>query len=300
MRKIYLLLSFFVSLYVFAQTKTFELRGISGKDTVNVTDALGKKQGKWVVKSKHRQNTCFSAEQKLEEGMYVDNRKVGRWFEYYCNGNLRSLIHFQNGKPDGYAIMYHENGKISEEGIWKNNRWTGPYKLYYENGQPQHEFNFNTNGKREGPVKYFYENGQLALEGNFVNGKEAGEIREYHENGDLKAKKTFNDGVVDVASIKEFEVKKPMPKVKDDTIDKTPKVVLKEDEKPNNVVTKGPIILNGQHITYNKNKQISKDGIFKNNQLMEGKSYVYDEDGILQRISVYKNGHYVGDAPIEK
>ena len=80
---------------------------------------------------------------------------------------------------------------------------------------------------------------------------------------------------------------------------KAPKVVLKPDEKPNGATTKGPMVLNGPNITYNKNKQITKDGVFKDNRLMDGKNYIYDENGILQRISVYKNGIYVGDAPIE-
>jgi antitoxin component YwqK of YwqJK toxin-antitoxin module len=298
MKKIYLILIFLVYQVSQAQSQSYEL-GANGKDTFNLVDALGKKQGKWVIKGKHKPGSCFAPEQKVEEGKYSDNRKVGKWFEYYCNGNMKNQLTFQNGRPDGYAIMYNENGKIAEEGNWKSNRWTGPYKLYYENGQPQHEFNFNASGKREGPVKYFYENGQLAIEGNFVNGKEAGVIKEYHENGDLKAEKTFNDGAVDVASIKEFEPKKPIVKIKEEPIDNAPKVVLKPDEKPNGVVTKGPYVLNGQNITYNKNKQITKDGVFKENRLMDGKAYIYDENGILQRIAKYRNGSYIGDSPIE-
>lgn len=295
MKKTYLILIFLVYQYTQAQSQSYEL---VGTDTINLIDAIGKKQGKWILRGKHKPGTCYSAEQKAEEGKYTENRKIGKWVEYYCNGNLKNQLTFQNGRPDGYAIMYHENGKISEEGNWKNNRWTGPYKLYYDNGQPQHEFVFNASGKREGPIKYFYENGQLAIEGSFVNGKEAGVIKEYHENGDIKAEKTFNDGSVDVASIKEYEPKKPIVK----TVEKIegPKIVLKADEKPNGVVaSKTPMILNGQNITYNKNKQITKDGFFKDNRLMDGKAYIYDDNGILQRISVYKNGGYVGDAPIE-
>jgi len=284
MKKIYLVLIFLVYQISHAQSQSFEWGGPNNKDTINLIDVLGKKQGKWIVRGKHKPGSCFAPDQKVEEGKYTDNRKIGKWLEYYCNGNMKNQLTFQNGRPDGYAVMYHENGKISEEGNWKNNRWTGPYKLYYENGTPQHEFNFNASGKREGPVKYFHENGQLAIEGNFVNGKESGVIKEYHENGELKATKTYNDGAVDVASIKEFE----------------PKIVLKADEKPNGVAaSKGPMILNGDHITYNKNKQITKDGFFKDSRLMDGKAYFYDENGILQRISVYKNGLYVGDAPVE-
>ena len=61
----------------------------------------------------------------------------------------------------------------------------------------------------------------------------------------------------------------------------------------------GPLVLNGQNITYNKNKQITKDGVFVNNRLMDGKAYIYDENGIIQRIAKYKNGVYIGDTPIE-
>jgi antitoxin component YwqK of YwqJK toxin-antitoxin module len=298
MKKIYFLMIFLGYQISQGQSQSFEFAP-NGKDTLNLIDVLGKKQGKWIIKGKHKPGTCFAAEQKIEEGKYSDNRKFGKWLEFYCNGNMKNQLTFQNGRPDGYAIMYHENGKISEEGNWRNNRWVGAYKLYYENGQPQHEFNFNTTGKREGPVKYFYENGQLAIEGNFQNGKEAGVIKEYHENGDLKAEKTYNDGNVDVASIKEYEPKKPIVKSKDEQLDNAPKIVLKADEKPNGVTTKGPMVLNGQNITYNKFKLITKDGFFKDNRLMDGKAYIYDDNGILQRISVYRNGLYVGDTPIE-
>lgn len=298
MKKIYFILIFLVYQISRGQSQSYELGGPNNKDTFNLIDALGKKQGKWIIRGKHKPGTCYAPDQKIEEGKYADNKKTGKWFEYFCNGNMKNQLTFQNGRPDGYAIMYHENGKISEEGNWKNNRWTGPYKLYYENGQPQHEFVFNASGKREGPVKYFYENGQLAIEGNFVNGKEAGVIKEYHENGDIKAEKTFNDGAVDVASIKEYAPKKPIVKIKEQPLENAPKLTaVKPDEKPNGAVARGP--LNGQHTTYNRNKQIAKDGFFKDNMLLDGKDYIYDENGILVRIAKYKNGMYIGDAPIE-
>lgn len=298
MKKFYLILIFLVYQISQAQSQSYELA--NGKDTINLIDAVGKKQGKWILRGKHKPGSCYQPEQKAEEGKYTDNRKTGKWIEYYCNGNMKNQLTFQNGRPDGYAIMYHETGKISEEGNWKNNRWVGNYKLYYENGQVQHEFVFNPNGKREGPQKYYYENGQVAIEGNFVNGKESGTIKEYHENGDIKAEKSYNDGQVDVASIKEFEPKKPIVKIKEDAPDNAPKVTVTKDEKPNEAVaSKGPVVLNGQHTLYNRNKQITKDGVFKDNRLMEGKAYIYDDNGILQRVSVYKGGSYVGDAPIE-
>ena len=37
---------------------------------------------------------------------------------------------------------------------------------------------------------------------------------------------------------------------------------------------------------------------FKNGQLLDGKVYSYDRDGILQRVLVYKNGKYNSDGQL--
>jgi len=231
-------------------------------------------------------------------------QKVGKWTEYYCNGNMKSRIEYQNGRPDGYAILYHENGKISEEGNWKNNRWVGAYKLYYENGNVQHEFNFNNSGKRDGEQVYRYETGEVMIKGSWVGGKENGTVTEFYADGSVKKTVAYNNGEADVASIKEFDApaNKQVVVEKDKDIKGAPKpkdVLVKKDEEVDPGKTqKGPIILNGYHTTY-RNKMISKQGVFKDNLLMDGKAYFYDDNGILKRIAVYKEGRYVGDAPIE-
>lgn len=285
----------------FAQSQSSEV-SLDGKDTINKIDVDGKKQGKWVLLGKHKPGTCYAVTAKAEEGKYQDNRKIGIWIEYFCNGNMKNKLTFTNGRPDGYAIMYHENGKISEEGNWKMNRWVGNYKLYYDNGQVQHEFVFNPSGRREGAQKYFYDNGQVAIEGNFANGKESGLIKEFHENGDIKAEKNYADGNVDVESIKTYEPKKPIAKKSDVPAENAPKLVVAKDETPNEAAKKpsGPLVLNGQYTLYNKNKQVTKDGIFKENSFVDGKAYIYNENGILTRVAVYKNGVYVGDTQAEK
>jgi antitoxin component YwqK of YwqJK toxin-antitoxin module len=294
----YLFLLFWVG-FSSAFAQNYEL---FGKDTVNRIDGEGKKQGKWIYFGRHKSGSCFQPEQKAEEGRFTDNRKTGIWVEYHCNGNVKSRLTFGNGRPDGYAQLFHENGKIMEEGIWKNSRWVGKYKLYYDNGEVQHEFQFNESGRRDGPQKYFHENGEVAIEGTFANGKESGIIKEYYENGDLKAEKNFADGAVDVASIKEYQPKKPIAPKSADPLENAPPVKVRPDEKPNEAVAaaaKGPMILNGQYTLYNKSRQISKDGIFKDNRFIEGKAYFYDDNGILQRIAVYRNGLYIGDTPVE-
>jgi antitoxin component YwqK of YwqJK toxin-antitoxin module len=264
-----------------------------GKDTINKVDPLGKKQGRWIIKGKHKPGECYGPDQKVEEGKYAENRKTGEWMMYYCNGNSKSKITYINGRQDGYAVTYHDNGKVNEEGQWKNNRWVGKFKTYYPNGAVQHEFTFNAGGKREGPATYYFENGQKAIEGTFADGKEAGLFKEYYENGNIKAEKTYAGGAVDVASIKEYEPKEPIAK-KTEKIPDAPVLVVTKDEKTNDAVS-GPVVLNGKHTLYNKNKQITKDGNFKENRLMDGKAYFYNANGILERVAMYKDGVYVGD-----
>lgn len=270
----------------------------NSKDTINYTDVAGKKQGKWVLFGKHKPNTCFASNQKAEEGAYKENRKTGVWMEYFCNGNAKNKITFVNGRPDGYAIVYYENGKVQEEGQWKNNRWVGNLKQYYDNGQVQHNFNYNAAGKREGAQTYNHDNGQTAIKATFADGKETGVVKEYNTDGSIKAEKTFNNGNVDVASIKIYESKK---EAKTEAADNAPKLTLKADEKPNDAAaSKGPMVLNGEHTLYDKNKNITKQGEFKDNRLMNGKAYIYDDNGILSRVAIYKNGVYVGDGVVEK
>jgi len=267
------------------------------KDTINYTDVAGKKQHKWILFGKHKPNTCYAPTQKVEEGEYNENRKTGIWMEYFCNGQAKNKITFVNGRPDGYAIVYYDNGKIQEEGQWKNNRWVGAMKQYYDNGQVQHDFKFNEGGKRDGVQTYNHDNGKVAVQGNFVNGKESGTIKEYNEKGVLTAEKTYNNGNVDAASIKTYDNKDAEKKA--DVLANAPKLTVKADEKPLEAVAKGSVILNGKHTLYDKNKHVTKDGIFENNTFMEGKAYIYNENGILTRVAIYKGGKYVGDGVVE-
>ncbi|MCE3279810.1 MAG: repeat variant [Bacteroidetes bacterium] len=292
MRKVVLILLFITCKIAVAQS--FEL---SGKDTLNFTDVNGKKQGKWVIKNITLHKPCYADDQIVEEGKFVDSKKTGPWKEYYCNKNIKSVITYENNRPNGYAKMYHENGKIKEEGLWKNNRWVGDYKLYYDNGQVQQAFKFNATGKREGPQTYFYENGQVMIEGSWAEGKEAGVLKEYYENGDIKSEKSFDGGNIDIAKTKTYEPKKPIAVKKPEEKVATPPVIADKKEKDN--LGK---VFNGEGYwkLLNSNKQVSKDGIFSKSRLVDGKVYHYDSDGILTRVAVYKGGAYVGDAVIEE
>jgi hypothetical protein len=74
-------------------------------------------------------------------------------------------------------------------------------------------------------------------------------------------------------------------------------VPLPEDAKTNKAKS---FRANGYNTIYNSNDQISQVGQYKDGQLWNGKWYQYNQDGILIRIEVYKDGKYVGNGLIEK
>jgi len=73
---------------------------------------------------------------------------------YYNNGNIQSIIHYNNGVRDGEAISYRKDGKIKQELTYFNGRVEGLVSNYDENGVLREMFNI-LDGKREGPASYF-------------------------------------------------------------------------------------------------------------------------------------------------
>lgn len=271
-----------------------------GGDTLNQVDDAGLRQGYWIIYNSIKKLPNYPPEARVEEGRYLNSRRNGIWKTYYPNGVLKSEVTYQNNRPNGYAKIFFENGKLMEEGEWKNNRWVGTFKAYYENGQTLYDFNYNNDGKRQGEQKYYYENGQLMMKGNMTEGKETGTWVGYYENGDKREEKAFTNGTLDTANTKLYMAKFSLP-YKEDFVSATAKedavVVSSKTEKTNEALK--PFDGNGYAKLFNLNKQVSKDGLFKNYRLIDGKDYIYDEKGVLVRIAVYKDGKYAGDAPIE-
>jgi antitoxin component YwqK of YwqJK toxin-antitoxin module len=298
--------AFITKLYMITLLTIFILNTTAGQsfqiysgDTINKVDENNLKQGKWIYFGNMKNDPAYKAEQKVEEGQYADSRKQGMWKKYFPNEKTESEINYENNRPSGEYKIYFENGQLQEHGFWKNNRNIGNFTRYYENGNVSQKFEFNPTGKRDGNQTYFHENGQKMIEGNWAGGKEAGEVKEWYENGDIKSVKVYNDGAIDVEKTQTFEPKKPIEKKEEiEVVD--PNKIAKVEKDATLNQTKDPFTGNGEATLYNRNKQISQKGFFKNYRLIDGEWYRYDENGILMRIEKYKNGKYVGDAPIEE
>ena len=281
------LIIIFISIFFHVEASSQTSEKYNG-ETVNLTDAEGQKQGKWIK---------FNADKTvvIEEGNYVNNKKEDLWKQYYNNGKIKSELTYKNNKADGYAKFYYENGNVSEEGLWQSNKWVGAYKMYFENGNLSYEWNYTEQGKRTGTQKYYHPNGKIMIEGDWQEGKENGIIKEYDDAGNLVAEKNFNGGKFDAATSKEYTPTKTattstntVVETKKDTVKTTTTKVVTTQSKEIGLFTG-----TGYNKLYTKDGNIEQEGDFDNGILMKGKKFYYDENGKLSKTALIKDGKVV-------
>lgn len=253
----------------------------------------GKKQGKWVYLGKDRPSAGYPAEGKIEEGSYVDDRKEGEWVKYHSDGTTPKLKGtYENNRPNGPYVKYWPDGKVREQGSFVRNKYSGTLKRYHQNGVIEYEADYSENGKEQGTVKYFYANGQEEFVYDAQDGIATGKAVRYYENGDIKEVIYYSaDGKVEKSEQKEM-VSEPVNHVDPDVSrEAAPKIATPR--------TKGTKFkANGYNKVYNDNDEISQDGEFRNSRLWDGKVYVYDSDGILLKVKVFKKGVYHSDGQL--
>lgn len=99
-------------LQVFSQCATFEL--LNNGDTVNCTDANGKKRGKWkITVPALRGNPGYE-----EEGIFKNDLKEGRWRVYDLWGLLIAYENYKWGQKHGIQ-QYLVDGQLEHEESWK-------------------------------------------------------------------------------------------------------------------------------------------------------------------------------------
>lgn len=269
-------------------------------DTINVVDIEGKKQGYWRITGDMRNLPEYASTDVVEEGGYEHSRRIGIWKKYFPGNKIKSEVEYDAGRPNGSFKVYFENGQVEEAGSWSSSgrgKYLGDFKRYHPNGNVAQEKTFNDEGKTNGVVRYFHENGKPELEFTTVGGVESGLMRRYFANGDLKEEKVFNNGVVDAGTVKTYESHKPEVVIEDAPPAKIAyqDIVPDKESKPN----LGQIDCNGYNKLFNKNRQVTQDGVFKNCNLYSGKWHRYDSNGLLISIEVWKKGSYVGEGVIE-
>lgn len=256
-------------------------------DTINQRDSNGK-QGHWIYYGRDRPESGIPANGKVEEGRYVNDRREGLWVKYNADGTPRLKGYYENNRPRSNCTFSRHG--IREEGTFSKNQYVDSLKRFHKNGKLEYEAFYNENGKEEGRVNYYYPNGHLEYTYIAKNGIPTGQATRYYKNGDIKELIEFaEDGSVIKTELFELVTTDASEFIS------TEKAPLPVDP----IKTKG-IKWNpeGYNKVYNEDDEVWQDGIFKEGLLWEGKVYVYDRDGILLRVKVFKNGVYHSDGQL--
>ncbi len=272
--------------------------GLSESAPTNRIDEHQQKQGYWILYAKVVSISGSVNSVKVEEGRYVNNRKEGTW------------------------IKYHEDGKTPKlKGFYVNNRPNGAYEKYYANGRLRQKgcFGRGTTMNKDCIELNFYESGQIEQK------KTVDSAHMYFRSGGLAAMTTSdkNDASKEM-TVRYFEVPANMVKdtlyavngqyravvretaPEDFIIEPIPpsesRSPVKSDELApiiRNPRTKGKAFApNSYNKVYDENDQFLQIGDFKAGRLWDGKLYIYDSDGILLKVKVFKEGLYYSDGQL--
>ncbi|MFT4601947.1 MAG: antitoxin component YwqK of YwqJK toxin-antitoxin module [Arenicella sp.] len=126
-------------------------------DTLNFTDAEGKKQGFWIISGKMKPEKGFCDSCRYEAGIYKDDRKNGVWSKYHKNGHERLIGMYKNNRPNGDYQKFYSSGQLMEVGKFIGGRQKEVYIRYNESGCIAVQKFYNDEGKEDGCVSYYFD-----------------------------------------------------------------------------------------------------------------------------------------------
>ncbi|MDZ4666347.1 MAG: hypothetical protein SGJ00_00545 [bacterium] len=150
MRKWYIIILFTFLLYLNTTAQTFT---IEDGDTINLTQANGKKQGFW------------------------------RYF--WPNGDLKYEVYYENGEKEGLEISYFDNQDCLEySNTYSKGVLEGPRVMFYPNCSTRVEEVFKA-GLKSGYERNFDQNGLITTEAAFEKGELVGSYAHFDKKGSV-------------------------------------------------------------------------------------------------------------------
>lgn len=179
----------------------FSIISLNGQDTINRTDANGKKQGFWRKTGKDGK--------KIYEGRFRNDKPVGEFNYFYPDGKVQAVTkmipnsdraetvtYFNNGKKNAEGHYLHQkrdstwrffsevDGVLISEEFYKDGKKEGIAKNYYPEGGISETTTWK-NGIKEGPWSSFMPDGKTKLSLNYKNNEKDGPVKCYFPNGKL-------------------------------------------------------------------------------------------------------------------
>lgn len=229
-------------------------------DSVNRTDASGRRTGYWIEK---QGDVTF-------KGEYQNNLKIKNWVGYYPNKVVSNIEYYSNGVKDGISMQCDRKGKITLVESYKNGQLHGESVSFGQNNDnPTSETNY-ANGRKSGLSRKYSDNGKIQEETVYKNDLKNGQSRWYNKSGKLIAEYHYKNGKFDGVQKTFYE---------NDTLQSSNNYL--EDQ------------LSGESKEYYRNGKLKISGKYLLGQ-KDGVWTEYDELGKPQKVTKYKNGQETG------
>ena len=151
------------------------------------TYSNGKKDGVWT--------TWNDKGLMASKYLYENNKVIDKWvfkYQFYSNGNEKTLKSTRNNKLDGEQTIWHQNGQMKSIGNYTTGKENGDFQEWYENGQLSSK-NIYVDGVIAGEFSAWYENGQMQSKVNYLNGNMDGAYSEWFDNGQMRQQGSYVD-----------------------------------------------------------------------------------------------------------
>lgn len=100
----------------------------------------------------------------------IDGKENGKAYSWYENGQLKCLKHFLNGNREGKHLGWYQDGKLAYITLFKDDKFDGAQISYYKNGIMSQLLHYSQ-GYEEGKQKFWNEKGRLINNFTVKNGK---------------------------------------------------------------------------------------------------------------------------------
>lgn len=137
----------------------------------------------------------YDNENIMADGSLTEGKPQGIWRLYYPSGNLKGLVRFESGIPDGASTFFYDmTDKLDKAAIeYSEGVTTKVYKEFYKNGKTKCEIEVK-NGVPHGDAVFYYENSKVKMKGSYEDSLQDGKWIIYNELGKEIAKKKFKKG----------------------------------------------------------------------------------------------------------
>ena len=134
-----------------------------------------------------------------EDGLYYgkeDDSAFEGWVKQVSpDGKVTALEMVRNGKKNGMAMNWHQNGQRAMEGEYNDNNYHNVWLAWHQNGEVAGERNY-VDGVLDGGFSQSWPNGQTMMEGNYVGGNQDGDWETWHENGERQSAIRYEGGKI--------------------------------------------------------------------------------------------------------